>query len=66
MREGDKMPRRGKKYTEEMAFFINDKNRIEYHSLCKSCVKECKQSYKVLEIKCPMRIPKDTINKAGK
>ena len=32
MRKGDNMPRRGKKYTEEMAFFINDKNRIEYHS----------------------------------
>ena len=66
MKEGDTMPRRGKKYTEEMAFFINDKNRIEYHSLCKSCVKECKQSYKVLEIKCPMRIPKETTSKAGK
>jgi hypothetical protein len=56
------MPRRGKKYTEEMAFFINDKNRIEYHSLCKSCVKECKQSYRVLEIKCPIYSKKNSSN----
>lgn len=56
MREGDNMPRRGKKYTEEMAFFINDKNRIEYHSLCKGCVRECKQSYKVLWIGCPIYV----------
>jgi hypothetical protein len=56
MRKGDNMPRRGKKYTEEMAFFINDKNRIEYHSLCKGCVRECKQSYKVLWIGCPIYV----------
>ena len=56
MREGDNMPRRGKKYTEEMAFFVNDKNRIEYHSLCKGCVRECKQSYKVLWIGCPIYV----------
>lgn len=48
------MPRRGKKYTEEMAFFINDKNRIAYHPLCKNCVRECKQSYNVKWIYCPL------------
>lgn len=39
---------------EELSFFLNDQGRIEYCSLCSKCEKECKQSYKIKAIYCPV------------
>jgi len=42
------MPRMSQKRRLEMSFFINDKGRIEYNSLCRACVNDCKQSHKAV------------------
>lgn len=48
------MGRMSKKRKEEMAFFLDERGRISYHEKCRQCVRECKQSYKVKGIYCPM------------
>ena len=43
------MPRMSKKRKEEWAFFLNDRNRITYNPLCRTC----KQSFRATIIDCP-------------
>ena len=42
------MPRMSKKKRSEMDFFMNNKGRIEYNCLCRSCIYSCKQSHKAV------------------
>ena len=45
------MPRMSQKRKEELAFFLNDKGRIEYNAQCRRCEHECKQSFRA-EVYC--------------
>lgn len=45
---------KSKKWHEENAFFINDKGRIQYNDICKGCKKDCKQSFRVTIMQCPL------------
>jgi len=47
------MPHMSQKRKFEMSFFINSKGRIEYNSLCRACVNDCKQSHKAIILTCP-------------
>ena len=47
------MPRMSKKRKEELAFFLNDRNRVTYNELCRKCRHSCKQSFRVQLIECP-------------
>ena len=46
------MPRMSQQRKLEMSFFINNKGRIEYNSLCRACVNACKQSHKAIILFC--------------
>ena len=52
--------RMSKKVEEEYAFFIKKgiRRRICYCEMCKACVHDCKQSFRVQEISCPHYITK--------
>lgn len=54
------MSRMSKKQKEEMAFFLDERGRINYHEKCRQCVRECKQSYRVKGIYCPLYESKRT------
>ena len=47
------MPRMSKKRRLEWAFFLNHRNRITYNELCRKCVHDCKQSFRVEVTACP-------------
>ena len=46
------MPRMTQKRKQELTLFLNERDRVEYNSLCRRCVHSCKQAYKVLVIEC--------------
>ena len=46
------MPRMSQKEKRELSLFLNDQGRVEYNTLCRRCVHNCKQAYKVLVIEC--------------
>ena len=46
------MSRMSKKRKQELALFLNERGRVEYNSLCRRCVRSCKQAYSVLVIEC--------------
>ena len=48
-----KIPRVPKYQKEEWAFFLDSNGRKAYNDLCKKCVRECKQSFRVIVIYCP-------------
>ena len=52
------MPRMSKKRREELAFFLNDRNRVTYNELCRKCRHSCKQSFRVQLIECPQYLSK--------
>lgn len=35
------------------SYFTNDKGELEYYKLCEQCKNDCKQSFRISEIKCP-------------
>ena len=48
------MSRMSKKQKEEWAFFINPKSgRRQYHPRCRTCLHDCKQSWRAQLIACP-------------
>lgn len=47
------MPRMSKKRKEEWSFFLNDRGRIVYNTLCRKCVHPCKQSFRATVVECP-------------
>ena len=56
------MPRMSKKRKEEWAFFLNERNRITYNTLCRKCVHNCKQSFRAIVIACPATAQRERIN----
>ena len=46
------MPRMSKKRKQELSLFLNERGRVEYNSLCRRCVHNCKQAYKVMVVEC--------------
>lgn len=49
----ERMPPMTKKRKEEWSFFLNNRNRITYHELCRRCTLICKQSFRAEIIECP-------------
>ena len=47
------MPRMSKKRRLEWAFFLNERNRITYNTLCRGCTHDCKQSFRAIVVLCP-------------
>ena len=46
------IPRMTKSKKTEWSLFLNDRNRICYNELCRRCVNDCKQSFRVVVISC--------------
>ena len=46
------MPRMSKKRKQELSLFLNERGRVKYNSLCRQCVHNCKQAYKVMVVEC--------------
>lgn len=47
------MPRMSKQNKREWALFINPKTgRKNYNDLCRKCLRQCKQSYRVIVVSC--------------
>ena len=46
------MPRMTQKRKQELTLFLNERDRVEYNSLCRRCVHNCKQAYKVMVVEC--------------
>ena len=47
------MPRMSKSKKLEWSFFLNDRGRKAYNTLCRRCVHDCKQSFRAQIIECP-------------
>lgn len=47
------MPRMSKSKKLEWSFFLNDRGRKAYNTLCRRCVHDCKQSFRVVVVICP-------------
>ncbi|MGI5900627.1 MAG: hypothetical protein ACOX8S_12060 [Christensenellales bacterium] len=52
------MPRMSKKRKLEWSLFLNHRNHITYNALCRKCVHDCKQSFRVVIIECPRYLSK--------
>ena len=48
-------------YKEEILFYLNDKNRVNYNALCKKCKNDCKQSFRVCVLRCDKYISKRSV-----
>lgn len=52
------MPRMSKSKKLEWSFFLNDRGRKAYNTLCRRCVHDCKQSFRaVVVVSCKVMIP---------
>ena len=47
------MPRMSKSKKLDWSFFLNDRGRKAYNTLCRRCVHDCKQSFRAVVIECP-------------
>ena len=52
------MPRMSKKRKLELSFFLNERGRVAYNSLCRKCRHACKQSFRAVIIDCPKYLSK--------
>ena len=50
--EDQAMPRMSKKRKQELAFFLNERGRVSYNTLCRRCIHDCKQSFRTIIIEC--------------
>jgi len=55
------MPRMSKKRKQELAFFLNERGRVSYNTLCRRCIHDCKQSFRTIIIECRKYISKRAI-----
>ena len=46
------MPRMSKSKKLEWSFFLNDRGRKAYNTLCRHCVHDCKQSFRAVVVIC--------------
>lgn len=61
------MPRLSKKSKQEWAFLIHPKtNRRTYNEICRSCTRDCKQSFRAKLIECRCYESKRAVNYARK
>ncbi|MBQ9168417.1 MAG: hypothetical protein IJX67_08440 [Oscillospiraceae bacterium] len=44
---------RSKKWRLEWSFFLGENGRRQYNRLCRGCVHDCKQSFRVTILSCP-------------
>lgn len=44
---------RSKKWRLEWSLFLSEKGRRKYNKVCKRCVRDCKQSFRVDVLDCP-------------
>lgn len=44
---------RSNKWKQEWAFFLDADGRRKYCELCRRCIHDCKQSFRVLVMSCP-------------
>jgi len=51
--EGYAVARMSKKMKEENAFFLNERGRMAYYDKCRKCERDCKQSFRILDLYCP-------------
>ena len=47
------MPRMSKSQKLDWSFFLNDRGRKAYNTLCRHCVYDCKQSFRSIVVICP-------------
>ena len=47
------MPRMSKSKKLDWSFFLNDRGRKAYNTLCRRCVHDCKQSFRAVVVLCP-------------
>ena len=52
------MPRMPKKRKLELSFFLNERGRVTYNSLCRKCQRTCKQSFRAGIVDCPHYLSK--------
>ena len=52
------MPRTSNKRRQELSLFLNERGRVEYNSLCRRCVHNCKQAYRELVVVCDRYLSK--------
>ena len=52
------MPRMSREKRLEWSFFLNHRNRIAYNALCRSCTRDCKQSFRAVVVDSPRYISK--------
>ena len=53
---------RSQKWRQEWALFLGPSGRRNYNKLCRSCIYDCKQSFRVTVIVCPRYQSKRTKN----
>ena len=51
---------RSRKWKLEWDFFLGENGRRQYNKICRRCVHDCKQSFKVEMIACPKYLSKET------
>lgn len=60
---------RSKKWHLEWAFFLGGNGRRQYHTQCRNCSRDCKQSFRVKQLTCPhysSRRAKNCMDMGGK
>ena len=55
------MPRMAKKRKRELNLFLNDIGRANYNVLCRRCVRDCKQSFRVVIVECRRYLSKRAV-----
>ena len=55
------MPKMSQKRKKELSLFLNDAGRVEYNSLCRRCVHECKQPHKAIVVECRRYLSKRSV-----
>ena len=53
------MPTMSEKMKREMAFFLDENGQIQYNKTCILCEKDCKQSFRVDLVACPLFCKKE-------
>ena len=51
---------RSKKWLLEWSLFLSEKGRRKYNEVCRRCVRDCKQSFRVSVVVCPYYQPVQT------
>ena len=47
----------------DLAFFQNDRRKVQYCEMCMDCYQDCKQSFRAVIVRCPRFEPVPTSNR---